>query len=154
MNLKLVIIWATILLVTGSLSVASSPGKRCTISGVVSRIDGRPVDQAWVKLIQREKGALFVPKGQELLATIMTNRSGEFRLHTDKWNDQAIHELIVGGTSRQQPPIRNETVTQYYVLTTHINIGARHVILVPNDFVPNRRDPRRGFLDLRAYERG
>lgn len=132
---------------------AESSAEEWTIRGTVLRIDGRPVRGAWIKLIQRETGGLLFPRGQELLDAKITSDRGTFILRSKKWKPHAAHELIVGGKSKQRPPIRGESVTRYYVLTTRVRVDVPNLVIVPNDFVPSQRNPRKGLLDPRAYEK-
>jgi hypothetical protein len=124
----------------------------CMIRGAVTRVDGTPVSGVWVQLIQREPGALIFPKAQDLLVAQETNIRGEFILRTTKWKENASQQLIAGGTTAQKPRIRGEIVDRNYVLISNPSTDRPNIILVPNDFIASRHDPRKGLLDPRLLK--
>jgi hypothetical protein len=131
---------------------ADNPRERVVVSGVVTRVSGVPLSNAWVFLFQKEPGSLFFPMSGVILDACRTTQNGRFELRTEKWKHRALHQIIVPGRTIQRHPIKGEVVEEYRVLVSDFRLQSPNRLLVPNDFVPNAKDPRRGILDRRAVD--
>ena len=132
---------------------ADNAGESAVVTGMVTRVSGVPLSRAWVFLFQREPGALFFPKPGEILDACRADPSGRFELRTQKWKHHALHQIIVPGRTIQRHPIKGEVVEEYYVLTSNLKIQSPNRLLVPEGFVPNAKDPRKGLPDHRALDK-
>lgn len=131
---------------------ADNAREKVVVTGVVTRVSGAPLSKAWVFLFQKESGSLFFPMSGTILDAGRTTEKGRFELRTEKWKHRALHQIIVPGRTIQRPPIKGEVVEEYRVLVSDVRLQSPNRLLVPDDFVPNPKDPRKGILDRRAVE--
>jgi hypothetical protein len=120
-------------------SCASLPQEheRSSVIGMVRRDNGAPVRGAWVSLMSKASGSLFIPTSDVTIDKTTTDDRGAFILTGHSQSSDNDLFLVVWGTPIFISSRSGETrVSSTDIETKDIRLDRQNVVQVPNRFVP------------------